>query len=349
MAPPPELKQLAERVASMAEDLSHEALVTLGIEPPPPQPKWRTLAAGAVAGLVVDVSLYPIDTIKSRLQSKQGFIRAGGLKNLYRGLPPVLAGSVPNGKSALSSNKHTHTHAHAQQFDNQLDPNQNNIAHSTSSYNAAAVFFITYESVKNKLHEYRPLGPKGGAHALSHILAASLGEVASCAVRVPYEIVKMRSQTADTASRVTNVAILRSIIAREGYLGLYRGFSSTVVRDLPFSALQYPIWEKLKARHLRERGRAATVYESAYYGSIAGGIAAFLTTPLDVAKTRIMLAERTEAMASGKVLETARLIRSERGVRGLFAGVVPRVIWISVGAAIFLGSYEQTIKLLSPS
>jgi solute carrier family 25 S-adenosylmethionine transporter 26 len=51
-----------------------------------------------MAGLVVDTALYPVDTIKSRLQSKQGFSRAGGFSKLYRGLPPVLAGSVPNGK-----------------------------------------------------------------------------------------------------------------------------------------------------------------------------------------------------------------------------------------------------------
>lgn len=62
------------------------------------QAKWQVFFGGAVAGLVVDTSLYPIDTIKSRLQSKSGFLASGGYKNLYRGLPPVLAGSVPNGE-----------------------------------------------------------------------------------------------------------------------------------------------------------------------------------------------------------------------------------------------------------
>lgn len=62
--------------------------------------KWRTLLAGAAAGLVVDTSLYPVDTIKSRLQSQQGFSKAGGFSRLYRGLPPVLAGSIPNGEFA---------------------------------------------------------------------------------------------------------------------------------------------------------------------------------------------------------------------------------------------------------
>lgn len=275
------------------------------------QPKWKVLVAGSIAGLVVDTSLYPIDTIKSRLQSKAGFIKSGGFRHLYGGLTPVLAGSIPN----------------------------------------AAAFFITYESVKNKLHQYKTFN-SGRGHVVNHIIAASLGEVASCTIRVPYEIVKMRSQTRDTSvqgkfkTSIGNMSIIRDVISKEGFIGFYRGYSSTIMRDLPFSALQYPIWEKLKSNHLIKHKRPATAGESAYYGSIAGAIAAFITTPLDVAKSRIMLADKNEPLAQGKVLLALKEIYKEKGARGLFAGVVPRILWISVGAAIFLGSYEKAIKNL---
>lgn len=55
----------------------------------------RWLVCGAVAGLSVDLSLYPIDTIKTRLQSSQGFIKSGGFKNVYRGMGSVAVGSAP--------------------------------------------------------------------------------------------------------------------------------------------------------------------------------------------------------------------------------------------------------------
>lgn len=58
-------------------------------------PVHRDIIAGGLAGFVVDVSLFPIDTIKTRFQSKAGFWAAGGLKHIYRGLPIVSAGSVP--------------------------------------------------------------------------------------------------------------------------------------------------------------------------------------------------------------------------------------------------------------
>lgn len=177
------------------------------------------------------------------------------------------------------------------------------------------------------------------------MIAASLGEVVSCAVRVPYEIVKMRSQT-NTGPPQGNLAIFKDILAKEGPVGAYRGFVSTVIRDIPFSAIQYPIWERLKLLHQMKHKKPVNAIESAWYGAIAGAIAAFATTPLDVAKSRIMLADRMDKMASNNTAMAVRAIYTEAGVRGLFAGVVPRVIWISAGAFIFLGSYEKTIKML---
>ncbi len=43
------------------------------------------LASGGLAGTTVDVALYPIDTLKTRLQSPQGFIKSGGFRGIYNG------------------------------------------------------------------------------------------------------------------------------------------------------------------------------------------------------------------------------------------------------------------------
>ena len=44
-----------------------------------------SLVSGGLAGTAVDVSLFPLDTIKTRLQSRQGFLAAGGFRNIYSG------------------------------------------------------------------------------------------------------------------------------------------------------------------------------------------------------------------------------------------------------------------------
>lgn len=69
----------------------------------------RWLVCGAAAGLAVDLSLYPLDTIKTRLQSAEGFAASGGFRNIYRGMSSVALGAAPG--SALffltySASKH---------------------------------------------------------------------------------------------------------------------------------------------------------------------------------------------------------------------------------------------------
>ena len=41
------------------------------------------------------------------------------------------------------------------------------------------------------------------------------------------------------------------------------------------------------------------------------------------------------------------IIYREEGLRVLFSGIVPRVIWISLGGAVFLGVYEAVKKSLA--
>lgn len=59
-------------------------------------PSFATaLVAGGCAGTSVDVALFPIDTLKTRLQSPQGFLKAGGFRGIYNGLGAAAAGSAP--------------------------------------------------------------------------------------------------------------------------------------------------------------------------------------------------------------------------------------------------------------
>jgi solute carrier family 25 (mitochondrial S-adenosylmethionine transporter), member 26 len=47
------------------------------------------------------------------------------------------------------------------------------------------------------------------------------------------------------------------------------------------------------------------------------------------------------------VVDVLRTIVREEGFPALFRGVVPRVMWISVGGSIFFGTYETAVKLLT--
>lgn len=57
------------------------------------------IQAGALSGVTVDLFFFPVDTLKTRLQSTQGFLQAGGFKNIYKGVGSVAFGGAPGGKS----------------------------------------------------------------------------------------------------------------------------------------------------------------------------------------------------------------------------------------------------------
>ena len=49
--------------------------------------------------------------------------------------------------------------------------------------------------------------------------------------------------------------IVRDTMSQEGIRGFYRGYLTTVVREIPFSLIQFPLWEWLKQRVAELRGR----------------------------------------------------------------------------------------------
>ncbi|KAH0831866.1 mitochondrial carrier domain-containing protein [Lanmaoa asiatica] len=257
---------------------------------------------------------YP-DTVKTRLQSSQGFVKAGGLNGIYKGIGSVVVGSAPG----------------------------------------AAMFFSTYEMSKQYLPLHGQLAP------LNHMISASIGEIAACLVRVPTEVIKTRTQTSSYGSTATSLAAAKIVLKHDGVKGFYRGFGTTIMREvgntsrrylchlsssqqIPFTSLQFPLYEFLKHRLSQAMGaRRLHASEAAICGSIAGGAAAALTTPLDVLKTRVMLDMRDPTSKMPSHLSRFRQIYITEGPGALFAGVVPRTLWISAGGAVFLGAYEWVL------
>lgn len=190
------------------------------------------------------------------------------------------------------------------------------------------------------------------------MLASSCGEVAACAIRVPTEVVKQRAQAGLFGGK-SSLALLDILALRKsaGYgtmiSELYRGGGVTIMREIPFTILQFTMWEQIKQRYSarqtrlvgREKG-LVTAGESALFGSISGAFAAGLTTPLDVLKTRIMLARREAGQKRSGAVALLQQILREEGWKGLFRGFVPRVGWISTGGAIFLGTYQWASNTL---
>ena len=177
----------------------------------------QNLLAGAIAGGSVETALYPIDTIKTRLQAAKGSMKWAdkvktlrGSSNLYSGLMGNLVGVIP----------------------------------------ASALFFSVYEPVKEKL-----LDPKVGIPGwCAQFTAAATAAVSASFIRVPTEVVKSRMQVGQFKSAVV---ALKSITAQEGIQGLYAGYKSFLLRDITFDVIEFVSYEQLRELYLKRKGKQA--------------------------------------------------------------------------------------------
>lgn len=87
-------------------------------------------------------------------------------------------------------------------------------------------------------------------------------------------------------------------------------------------------------------------------GSMAGGIAGAITTPLDVLKTLLQTqhsATNTSTPHQSKhyrgIMEGLIWNYKHQGLAGLFRGIGPRVFWTSLQSALMFVIYEQVLHL----
>ncbi|KAJ6157110.1 hypothetical protein N7497_005995 [Penicillium chrysogenum] len=286
--------------------------------------------AGAFAAVAVDFIVYPFDTLKTRVQSpdyEKVFkdARTGAVRRdlLFRGLYQGVWSVV------------------------------------FSTIPASGAFFTTYEAVKSIILRL-PL-----THSLPtpimHGIASSTGEMVSCLMITPAEYFR----------------------GFDVILGVYwSGYTALVGRNLPTTALQFPLFEYVRShlinrRRQRKANRSNTgrppseqsdqlVERAGLTGiaaAISGTVAATVTTPIDVIKTRVMLsaseagassqdrstragARGSGAVSSGARTKTKSLISVGRnivqyeGIRGLFKGGLIRAGWTAIALGLYLSLYE---------
>ncbi|CAL9735513.1 mitochondrial magnesium exporter 1 [Monosporozyma servazzii] len=302
-------------------------------------PLWHCSVAGAFGGVIGDSVMHSLDTVKTRQQGapliskyknmwhayRTIYLEEGVLRGLYSGYTAAMLGSLPS----------------------------------------AAIFFASYEYTKRILINDWQLND-----SFSHLTAGFIGDFVSSVVYVPSEVLKSRLQLQgrynnghfDSGYNYKNLRdAVKTIIKQEGSSALYFGYKATLVRDLPFSALQFAFYEKFRQWAFIEEGKLMHKHELSITneiltGACAGGLAGIITTPLDVIKTRLQTQQPSSkdttgttrlSILSNAISRNLKLIYQREGLRNLFNGVGPRFVWTSVQSSIMLLLYQTTLKVLS--
>jgi len=172
---------------------------------------------------------------------------------------------------------------------------------------------------------------KTGTVSLGGELLAGAGAgFCQVVVTTPMEIVKIRGQLTG--------ASISQVFADLGFFGLYRGYTPTLLRDVLFSVVFFPLQAKMKQSWMKNDDSETTKLGKSFVcGITAGGLGAGIATPLDVIKTRI------QAGVPGGILGVFSTTVKNEGYSALWKGLGPRVIAIGplFGIAIMIYDVQK--------
>ncbi|XP_031388840.1 uncharacterized mitochondrial carrier C8C9.12c-like [Punica granatum] len=281
-------------------------------------PFWQYMVAGSIAGSVEHMAMFPVDTVKTRMQAigscpiksvtvahaLRSILKSDGPSALYRGIGAMGLGAGP----------------------------------------AHAVYFSFYEICKRSFSGGNP--NNSAAHAASGVCAT----VASDAVLTPMDMVKQRLQLGNSPYRGVSDCV-RRVFREEGLRAFFASYKTTVVMNAPFTAVHFATYEAAK-RGLMELSPESASDERwfvhATAGAAAGASAAAVTTPLDVVKTQLQCQGvcGCDRFKTGSIGDVFRTIVEKDGYRGLMRGWIPRMLFHAPAAAISWSTYEASKAFL---
>lgn len=207
------------------------------------------------------------------------------------------------------------------------------------------------QSSDGTLSSWRAMLAGGGA-GLCQVIATN-----------PMEMTMITMQTRSAQGRKPKS--LMHVVRSLGLPGLYRGTAATLLRDIPFSMVLFPLRTTMENAFADKRTGETGITGVFFAGIIAGSTAAAVSTPMDVIKTRLMAeagsaahdsavriqpvgtksiartqASQTMAKPQLTIASCAQEIWAKEGILGFFNGVGPRLFTISPLFGITLMFYE---------
>ncbi|CAL1616767.1 unnamed protein product [Knipowitschia caucasica] len=181
---------------------------------------WERFAAGSMAGVIAQSTIYPMEVLKTRLALRKTgqysgisdcakrILRREGLAAFYKGYVPNMLGIIPY----------------------------------------AGIDLAIYETLKNRYLQQSSSSDPGILVLLAcGTLSSTCGQLAS----YPLALVRTRMQAqaaCDGDSRASMSSLFRQILQTEGPSGLYRGLAPNFLKVIPAVSISYVVYEHMKTQ-----------------------------------------------------------------------------------------------------
>ncbi|XP_034272703.1 mitochondrial glutamate carrier 1 isoform X1 [Pantherophis guttatus] len=285
------------------------------------------LINGGIAGLIGVTCVFPIDLAKTRLQNQQnGYrmytsmsdcliktIRSEGYFGMYRGAAVNLTLVTPEKAIKLAANDFFRYHL-AKDGGKLTLPKE--MLAGCGAGTCQVIVTTPMEMLKIQLQDAgRIAAQKKSMIGQAQLSPSSTGTGAAESV---------------VETRMTAMQITRDLLRSKGIAGLYKGLGATLLRDVPFSIVYFPLFANLNKLGQKSPDVKAPFYVSFLSGCAAGSTAAVAVNPCDVIKTRLQSLQRgvNEDTYSG-IIDCARKIWRNEGPLAFFKGAYCRALVIA--------------------
>uniref|UniRef100_A0A7M4FZP2 Mitochondrial glutamate carrier 2 n=1 Tax=Crocodylus porosus TaxID=8502 RepID=A0A7M4FZP2_CROPO len=287
----------------------------------------QELINGGVAGLVGVTCVFPIDLAKTRLQNQQRegvytgmrdclvkTLRSEGFFGIYRGAAVNLMLVTPEKAIKLAANDF---------FRQLLSQDGKNLTLSREML--AGCGAGTCQVVVTSPME---------------MLKIQLQDVGRLASSHPPPVSASTTEPTSAFRRPSATVIAKELLQIQGLAGLYKGLGATLLRDMPFSVIYFPLFANINTHGEQHTGEKASFFHSFVSGCVAGSVAAVTVTPLDVLKTRIQTLQKGlgEDTYNG-IIDCAWKIWMHEGPAAFMKGAICRAMVIAPLFGIAQGVY----------
>ncbi|KAI8066412.1 mitochondrial carrier domain-containing protein [Gongronella butleri] len=200
---------------------------------------------------------------------------------------------------------------------------------------ANMIYFVGYDHLRDTIRPYT----SDSDHDYSPLVAGAVARTIAVATIAPIELFRTRLQSATGVHDYKYVLQgVQNMVRQSGWLTLWHGLPPTLWRDVPFSALYWMGYEQAKQRLSVINPQWHPLQVSFFSGVLSGMMAAALTTPFDLAKTKRQVDEGT--LKDRRMMGILRAVYKQEGVSGLFRGLGPRLAKVAPSCGIMISSYE---------
>ena len=136
-----------------------------------------------------------------------------------------------------------------------------------------------------------------------------------------------------------------TIIRQEGFSGIYKGVTATVMKQGTNQAVRFYVMYLLNNAYRGENdSKTIPFYLTFVFGGIAGASSVFANTPIDVIKTRM---QGVDAHKYKSNWDCIKQVYRQTGLLGFYKGTVPRLGRVCADVAIVFTIKEQVVKFLN--